>query len=280
MLLLLGLLLSLPANAKELHLNVLLLPLSTTGSFTPIDEDQLTHQLEHQLRGMDPTSKLQLARGAELSPFQYPAHSDSPPTLSQAAQMCQVYGTRQLGWISLHFQPEYDAASGHLVIAGAARLWVYHAEQRLVLVDQPLALVEQGQVKDLQHEEACRKLADELTQRCLRDLAIQLVALAEQRLERSHQQAQQWSAPQPRPQHSHDYQMMLHAISDYQRASKNQNHIDITNSEQNVVHFWTLLNAQEQQEIAQQFPGISQLMKARPYSGSWRYYYRRRPFEY
>ena len=274
------LLLTLSVGAKELQLNVLLLPLSTAGSFSPVDEDQLTRQLEQQLHSMQPESQLQLARSAELSAFQYPAHSDQPPTLSQAAQMCQTYGSRQLCWVSLHFHPEYDASSGHLVIAGAARVWVYHSEQRQVVLDQPLALVEQGQVKDLDHEEACRKLADELTQRCLRDLAIQLVALAEQRVERAQQHATQWSAPQAQPQHTHDYQMMLHAIHDYQRASKNQSHIDITNSEQNMVHFWSLLNAQEQQEIAKLCPGIQRLMTARPYYGSWRYYYRRRPFDY
>jgi hypothetical protein len=74
--------------------------------------------------------------------------------------------------------------------------------------------------------------------------------------------------------------MMIHAIGDYQKAARDHNHIDITNSEQNMLHFWSLLNAQEQQDISKQYPGISQLMKARPYSGSWRYYYRRRPFEY
>jgi len=271
---------SLAVRAEELQLNLLLLPLSTTGSFTPVDEDQLTRSLEQQLHSMQPKSRFQLARSAELSPFQYPAHSDLPPTASQAGQMCQTYGSRQLCWISLHFHPEYDASSGSLVIAGAARVWVYQSDRKQIVLDQPLALVEQGQVKDLQHEEACRKLADELTHRCLRDLALQLVALAEQRTQRAQQQAANWSAPQAAPQHSHDYQMMIHAIGDYQKAARDHNHIDITNSEQNMLHFWSLLNAQEQQDISKQYPGISQLMKARPYSGSWRYYYRRRPFEY
>ena len=70
---------SLSVAAEELELNLLLLPLSTTGSFTPVDEDQLTRSLEQQLHAMQPKSRFQLARSAELCGWVYTAMAGADP---------------------------------------------------------------------------------------------------------------------------------------------------------------------------------------------------------
>jgi hypothetical protein len=267
-------LLGLPALAESPQ--VLILPLDISGNYAPIDEDQLTVSLKSRLSALAPGAQLQVARSAELSAFQVPAGSDHPPSQAQADQLARGYGSKTVAWVSLHFTPHFDTSNNTLALAGAARIWAYSQEKRMVVLDQPLSLIRTGAVKDVQDEKLCRQLATQLTESCIEDLAVQLVAISEQ------QRRKPVAAPQPAQapsfKGSTNYDHMLKAIRDYQRAERDHDVIDLNSSYQHMFSLWAVLTADEQTQVGKTYPSLTKMLNEpspwgyrRPYY--WPYYY-------
>jgi hypothetical protein len=266
---------SAPSRA-QIPTQAVILPLETTGGYTPLDDDKLTQNFQARLHQLAPAAKLQVASSAELTAYQYTPATDQPPPLNVANTISRAYGANSVCWVSIHFQPSFEQASQTLAVAGAARVWIYDREQHKVILDQPLSTVRTGIVHDVKHAEASQKVALDLTQGCLNDLAVQLVAIAQQKQARAASWTSTPAAPSFTP--SAHYQQMVHAINDYQKAEADHNYIDVTSSEQNMLTLWTQLNQQEQAHIADTYPGIAQMMNTPPsyggYGGGyWPHYY-------
>lgn len=274
------------AAAAQSPTQVVILPLEGTGNYAAMDDDRLSQTLQARLHTLAPGADIQVARSAELTAYQYKMDTDQPPALSTAEAISRAYSSKHVCWISIHFHPNYDADTGTLALAGAARVWLYDRDMRRVEFDSPLSLVRTAAVKDIKDAEASQKVAVQLAEGCLSDLASQLVGLAENKLDKARQHADRWddkapAAPtfQPGPH----YNQMLHAIHDYQKAANDHNYMDVSSSEQNMINLWMQLSKDEQDHIAKAYPGIAQLMTARPHWGGyyWPHYYgRRQPFGY
>lgn len=258
-------------------MQVLLLPLETTGSYEPMDDDQMGQKLSTRLQQLAPQAQFQTARAADLTAYSYNASGDAPPSPEQAQSMGRAYQANYICWTDIHFQPSYD--QGMLALAGAARVWIYRCDQHKVVMDQPLSLIRTGKVANIKNSQACQKVAASLAEGCVNDLAVQLVAVAQQRT----QEARNAVPSQPPPsnfQGSADYQSMLKAIAEYQRGGTSEDYITVNESEQQMSKLWMRLNKAEQDRIEQAYPSIARMMNSPPIYGGgyWPYYYSPRPY--
>ncbi|MBT9584117.1 hypothetical protein IV102_12320 [bacterium] len=264
----------LPVSAQP-KVEALLLPVELPGHFTPINSDQLTLRLDTRLKQLAKRAHLQMARRADLTAYQYTAGaSDQPPTAQMAETLCNAYKTRYVCWTSIRFQPHYDQASHSLALAGAARVWLYSQADGRAMIDQPLSLVRSGTIANIKDEKQSRKVAMGLASGCVDDLGMQLVYIAQQRNQTPVAAAPVNNTPAPAGfQPTKNYNDMLKAIDSYQRATANQNYMDVTQSEQNMSSLWLRLNKAEQTALGGRYPTIVQMMTAPPYGGYWPYYY-------
>jgi hypothetical protein len=255
---------------------VLILPVEMPGYYNPVDSEGLTKTLEAGLRKMAPNAHLQVSRAADLTAYGYQAGSDQPPSAEMADKLCRAYGASHVTWVSIRFQPDYQAETGALALAGAARFWGYSADQRRVMFDQPLSLVRVGQVKRAHDEAAAKAAALELANGCINDLAYQIVGIARQRTQKPPASATDWSSPEPDPTHSAGYKAMIRATQSYQKAMKNSSLVDITTSTADMTRAWAGLNPTERRAIEDNYPGIKDAMTQAPvynyggYGWGWR----------
>ena len=268
--------------AAQTPAKILVLPLNVAAGFDGDEDDRLTVALQKRLQQLAPKAEVQVARGAELTAYQYKADSEKPPGESQAATIARAYQARYVLWANIHFTPVYDAPTRCLSMGGAAHLWVYDLDRKLVFIDQPLSLLRSGPVKNIKNEGASRAQAQQLIAGCINDLAIQIVTIAEARLERARVAAAQVSAAPREPafKPSNAYRQMERSFKEYQRALKANSFFDINASQQNLNSQWIQLNQAEQKKLAETYPGIvNQLNNPvwggyAPYGGgSWPYYY-------
>lgn len=255
----------------------LILPVETTGTYGSLDDDQLTQQLKARLQQLVPSAQIQVARSNELTVSKYRTGQDKPPTAAEAEDLARAYKTKSICWVDVNFNPSFQADTNTLAMAGAARVWIYNTELHRVTIDQPLSLVRTGVVKDVQAADASHAVAAELVNQCINDLGMQIFSIASQRSAQRQQQVSNWTpnaAPVPAAP-SANYNAMVKAVKDYQRAVRDQSYIDQSNIERNLYYMWVALNGDEQRQIEQNYPGIAQMMTAPPnYGGGyWPYYY-------
>lgn len=257
---------------------VLLLPVELPGYYSPLQSDLLTDRLDKKLVKLAQSAEIQMARRADLTAYQYQAGSNMPPSPQLAEKLCLAYKANYVCWTSIRFQPNYDAASKTLALAGASRVWIYSQKDGRAVMDDTLSLVRSGKVGNVKDAEGSKKVALNLASGCVDDLGTQLVYLARQRKSQRDSQAQMssWSAtqsPPPAPQLSQDYRDMVKAIQLYQRATDQQNLMDVTQAQQSMTHLWNRLNQNEQNAVNQAYPGIVRMLNAPPINGYWPYYY-------
>jgi len=256
----------------------LILPVETTGTYGSVDDDKLTQQLKARLQQLAPSAQIQVARSSELGVSQYRTGQDKPPTPAEAEALALAYKTKTVCWVDVNFNPSFQADTNTLAMAGAARVWVYNTELHRVTIDQPLSLVRTGVVKDVQAADASQAVANELVSNCMNDLGMQIFSIASQRSAQRQQQVANWAPAAAAPVQaapSANYNAMVKAVKDYQKAIRDQSYIDQSDIERNLYYMWVTLNADEQRQINQNYPGISQMMTAPPnYGGGyWPYYY-------
>ena len=264
-----------PASAQP-KAEALLLPVELPGYYTPINSDQLTQRLTTRLAQLAKKANIQMARRAELTASKYTPGSEQPPSTQMAGDLCRAYKANFLCWASIRFQPNYDAASHSLAMAGAAHIWVYSQADGRAVIDQPLSLIRSAPVANIKDQAASLKVAHELAAGCTDDLGLQLVYIAQQRKAQlvTQQQMSQWKpAPSAPATQSKNYKDMVNAIGVYQRATSNQNFIDVTQSQQTMSNLWLRLNKSEQDAISTNYPGVVRLLEAPPINGYWPYYY-------
>jgi len=259
-------------------LQVLLLPLETTGSYEPLDDDQMVQKLSSRLQQLAPKAQFQSARAADLTAYSFNASGDAPPSPEQAQSMGRAYQANYICWTDIHFQPSYN--QGMLALAGAARVWIYRCDQHKVVMDQPLSLIRTGKVSNIKNPQACQKVAASLAEGCVNDLAVQMVAVAQQKTQEARNTIPTQSLPSSNFQGSADYQSMLKAIAEYQRGGSSDDYIAVNESEQQMSRLWVRLNKAEQDQIEQAYPSIARMMNNPPIYGSgyWPYYYSPRPY--
>ncbi len=266
--------------------DVVILPLEMPGHYDHKASDQLTKTFEEQLHALAPNVHLQLGRGADLTAYQYVTGSEQPPSLDVAKKIARAYEASHVCWISIRFQPDYQADTGNLALAGAARLWVYDAQQSRLVMDQALSLVRVGQVTDINNEQASRAEALQLAQGCVKDLAGKLVSIARQNRAMASQpsSAPDWqveqaaqASHQAQVTNSRNYRAMVSATKEYQRAAQNQNLADLTISQASMNSAWIALNKDERAAFKEAYPYAVQMLEATPayyYGGGyWPYRY-------
>ena len=257
---------------------VVILPLEMPGYYNPLDSEALTKELEARLSEVGPKAHLQLGRGADLTAYKYVAGSEQPPSNAVAASICRAYQANYACWISIRFQPDYQADSGALALAGAARFWVYNAQAAKVVIDQPISLVRVGQVADINDEKASRAVALQLAKGCVKDLAGQVASIARQREVAPPVNTASWQTnPDTKIAQSRNYRSMVSATTGYQRAMKSQNLIDTTSTLASMNSAWVALNREERALFQKEYPGAVEMMTATPnyyYGGGyWPYRY-------
>lgn len=243
---------------------VLVLPVELPGYYTPVDSEDLTKTLEAGLKKFAPQVPLQVSRAADLTAYGYRSGAEQPPTSEMAERICRAYQASHLCWVSVRFQPSYQAETGALALAGAARFWAYSADRRQVAFDQSLSLVRVGELKRPEDELAAKSVARTLAQGCINDLAYQIVGLARQRSVRPPASAASWAPYQSDPTHSKNYRAMASAIGSYQKAVRDQSLVDITTSQAALTRGWTALNSAERQALEENYPGIKDAMTQVP----------------
>ena len=255
----------------------LILPLETTGTYGSDDDARLTKELQTRLQQLAPQAQIQVAHANELSVTQYKTGQDRPPTAAEAEELARNYKTNLICWVDVNFNPSFQADTNTLAVAGAARFWVYNTQQHRVTLDQPLSLVRTGVVRDVAAADDSHALAAKLVDQCISDLGMQIFSLASQRSKQNQQQVNNWSAQtaSATPAASPNYKTMTRAISDYQRAVRDQSYIDQSSLERNMYYMWVALTGDEQRQIEKDYPGIAQMMTAPPaYGGGyWPYSY-------
>lgn len=264
-----------PALAQP-QAEVLLLPVELPGYYSPMQSDRLTARLEKRLQQIARSAEIQMARRADLTAYQYTAGNNQPPGPKLAEQLCLAYKANYVCWTSIRFQPNYDAGSQSLAMAGASRVWIYSQKDARVVIDDALSLVRNGKVPNIKDAEKSKKIALDLASGCVDDLGMQLVYLARERksqLEnRSQMAAWQPSQAQSSAQFSQNYRDMLKAIQSYQHATDSQDLINVTQAQQSMTNLWSRLNQAEQSAVTQAYPGIARMLNAPPIYG-WPYYY-------
>jgi hypothetical protein len=269
------LVLALPGFARE----ALVLPIEMPGHYSPLDSQALTQKLQQRLAKLAPDAKLQVATAAELTAYQYQAGSDLPPTLETAGKICRAYDSKHTVWISIAFQPSFDKDTNTLAVAGAARLWVYDRDQKKVVLDQPLSLVRTGQIADISDREKSRSTARELAAGCVDDLGTQIASISDQRAAQARQRTASWNTEAPpvasyRP--SNAYKDMEMLVKRYKRAARDNNFVDLTQSETDMSRLWVTMSADDRAAVSKTYPGVKQLMETPAVGGGYYYW----PYRY
>lgn len=263
---------AIPGQAAQ----ALILPVEASGTYSS-DDATLTKGLQTRLQQLAPQAKIQVAQAGELSVTKYKTGQDRPPTAGEAEELARNYKTKLICWVDVNFNPSFQADTNTLAMAGAARVWVYNSDLHRVTIDQPLSLVRTGVVKDVAAADASNALAGELVNGCISDLGMQIFSIASQRAKQNQQKMTAWAPPTApaKPAASPNYNTMMKAIKDYQKAVRDQSYIDQSQLERDMYYKWVTLNGDEQRQINQDYPGIAQMMTAPPaYGGGyWPYAY-------
>lgn len=253
------LLMTITAWAKP-NAEVLILPIELPGYANPVDSEALAKQLQESMQKMSPNTGLQLSRTAELSTFGYQPGNEQPPSLEAANKICGAYGSNYLCWVSVSFQPDFKPENGSMALAAAARFWGYSFKDRKVIIDQPLSLVRAGHVDNTDDQKAINAEARRLAEGCISDLAYQIVGVARQQTQRPPANLASWSPPAEDATQSRNYKNMIRATKDYQRAVRDQNVIDLNSTWAEMNRAWTILNQQERNAIAKNYPDLKETM--------------------
>jgi hypothetical protein len=260
----------------------LLLPIEMPGYYSPAKSELLAEHLKGAVQKTVPNAQIRLVGTGEMSAYDYQPGSEQPPSVAEAQRLTQNYGTANVAWITVQFNPEYDESTGKLAMAAAARLWVYSFESQRVIVDSPISLLRFGDIDNIDDEAASLEVARGLAIECMDGLATYIGQLASQQRAADQKRAQSWqrsssnrvAAPAGfKP--SSAYHQMTRAAKSYMRASSSSDLVNKTQSEETMNKLWLQLNAQEQGMIGQQYPGIKRLMNTQGAGGGyWPYYYR------
>ena len=257
---------------------VVVMPLEMPGYDSPTDVELLTKRLETSVAKQAPNAKLQHTRPADLTAYGYRAGTDQPPSLDMASKICRAYGASYLCWASVDFAPDYNRDTGAFALGGAARFWFYSVDQGKVTIDQPISLVRVGQVKDVDNQKAARAEAERLALGIMDDLAFQMVGVARQRQQKPPASVGTWNAPPADATQSRNYKSMVSAAKAYQRAVRDSDAINITQTTADMQRTWTMLNQSERTAISKNYPDLEKLMTTQAPSyyggGYWPYGYR------
>lgn len=259
---------------------VLLLPVSMTGSYQPGTGDQFTADLVAQINKMAPNVKLDVARAADLSGLQYSAQSQ-PPSPDEAARLCAAYGATNATWLQLHFTPQYQPPAngqpGSLTVAGAARFWAFRASDRAIVIDQPVSVARTSIVPAGTTDAQLSTISQTLNSQCMNQLAQTIITVA--KAQANKQMTARWGPPSnpTATGFSAAYQTMANAIKTYQKDLDGGDLIATTDSQSAALTAWRALSPADQRLIEQNYPGTTQWMEGGVYYDVGNYWY---PYPY
>lgn len=240
--------------------DVLILPIELLDYDNPVGSEDLAKHLQGAMQKLSPNTGLQLSRSAELSTFGYQPGSEQPPSLEAAKKICGAYGANYLCWVSVDFQPDFNSETGAMALAGAARFWGYSVKDRKVIFDEPLSLVRAGHVGNPADDNAVNKEARRLAEGCISDLAYQIVGIANQQKRQPVANMGSWTPPAKDATESRNYQNMIRATKNYQRAVRDQNVIDLNSTWAEMNRAWIMLNQSERDAIGKNYPDLKEAM--------------------
>ncbi len=255
---------------------VLLFPVLIQGEYKPRSEKEFTQALINQARKIAPKANVIVAREADLSGMHY-AGGTQPPSVEEAARLCAAYDAKFAVWLSLRFTPELvSGADSVLSIAGAARMWGYRADDRKVVVDEPISVVRSTPAGSYPNDQQLVPMADKLSSQCINQLAQQVVTLGRQSA--NQEMVQQWARPaataQPKvPTVSQSMKRMIDSLERYRKATDSGDLIGSTDTQRMALSAWRDLSPQEQKQIEQMYPGTWQWMEGGFYYDTGGYWY-------
>ncbi|MCE7870618.1 hypothetical protein DYH09_09600 [bacterium CPR1] len=253
---------------------VLLFPVLIQGEYKPRSEKEFTQALINQARKIAPKANIIVAREADLGGLHY-AGGTQPPSVEEAGRLCAAYDAKFAVWLSLRFTPELvSGADSVLSIAGAARMWGYQAEDRKVIVDEPISVVRSTPAGSYPNDQQLVPLADKLSSQCINQLAQQVVTLGRQSA--NQEMVQQWARPAAQPQApkvNAKMKRMVDSLERYRRAVDSGDLIGSTDTQRVALSAWRDLSPQEQKQIEQMYPGTWQWMEGGFYYDTGNYWY-------
>lgn len=263
---------ALPGAAQPPDGGAVVLPVSLQGTFQPVTSDQLAAGLASVLRsagvGVD---ALQLkTEDLRKAGFQTP---DQPPSPAVADGLCKEAGKRYCVWLSLRLDATMGAKRDHLAMAGSTRFWAYDSTSDQVVLDAPLGSVHSTSLAPGGGPEALQSATQALVGATLQDLALQIVTLVQQGS--ASQRVRTWQAaqqPAPPPAPSEALQAMMRACQDYSSAVSRGDLIATRDAQSLAYSTWPQLNAQEQKDVEDRYPGTTRWMNGGTWYGGGYYY--------
>lgn len=246
-----GLLLVAPVLAQTR--DAVLLPVELPGYNKSDYSEMMTSRLNSVLQKQVSNAHVQVAHPAELTVYRY-ATTGQPPSPTMAEQLCAAYKTDYVCWVSVRFQPRYDAASHSLALAGGARLWIFGRNQRKAVVDEPISLLRNGPCPG---QKEVATVAPHLAQQCLDDLGLQLSLIA-----RSQARPRAAGSPAQPPQTGANYRQMVKLIETYRGSQRRGDIVSMSETDRRISSLYFNMTPAERTQVDQNYPEFARTPSA------------------
>lgn len=266
---------TLPGATQTPPGGAVLLPVCLQGTYQPVNASEFTDQLMATLHsaGLGQNATRITEDSLHTAGLTTP---ERPPSPGVADGLCDQARKRFCVWLSLRMDATMGVQKDHLAISAATRFWAWDSVTDTVVVDAPLASLHSLPLTANPTPAALQQATRELVQQNIEDLALQIVTLTQQ--ESASQRVQTWQAswqarqPVPPPAPSQTFKAMSQACQDYGKAVGNSDLIATQDALKRAYTAWPQLNAQEQKDIEQTYPGTRNWMNGGVWYGGGYYY--------
>lgn len=264
-----------PGSTAPVGGGAVLLPISLQGTYQPIKGPQFTDELAAVLRKAGMGQNLVRMSEADLQKAGFTT-PDHPPSLGVAQGLCQSTGKQFCVWMSLRLSATTSSNGDNLAMSGATRFWAYDSTSGTVVVDSPLGSIHSMGIPVKASPEVLQQATMKLVDQNVKDLALQVVTLVEQKAASVRVDA--WQAagrarePVPPATPSAAYQAMVQSCKDYASAVGQGDLMATQDALKRAYTTYPTLTGQEKAKIEQDYPGTEAWMNGGVWYGGGYYY--------
>lgn len=266
---------AIPAGAKPPEGGAVLLPVYLQGSYQPINGPDFTSSLVATLKTAGMGKNLYRVSDAELQRAGFSTPS-RPPSEGIAQGLCESSGKRFCVWMSLQMGATMGPNKDNLAMSAATRFWAYDSQSGQVVLDSPIASVHSLPLSPKAGADALAQATKKLVDQNVKDLALQIVTMAEQGAANQRVQAWQAAAQARQPVQptgpSQNYTGMVQACQDYAKAVAQSDLMATQDALKRAYTLYPALTGAEKQKIEQDYPGTEQWMNGGTWYGGGYYY--------